>query len=347
MKIVLSTDWHLKFISPFDRVTETGTPSRLQEILDSIDWVIDIGKKHKATYFLGLGDIFDSSERLQTKEGLAILQAFKRISTTFPNRSIFIPGNHDQISASQNILDFFTPSVKVFSSPGIVDIQGARLFFLPYTREKEDVYSKLDEFLTKFDTPSKKYLFGHFWDSAVMSVDPEAVSLNEKYLAFFDRVFLGHFHVPTTDINAKLVYLGTLLNKRFNESGKKGCWILDTEANTLVFHENPHSPEFFNVSDDYVLHNAENLTANAYYKVSCDPLNVLAVTKLLTTVKGFELLNKDTATQSTANINIMSVEKKNTSSLKEYILNNCDIFLPKGVSLEEFKAKGSSYMAGL
>ena len=347
-KILISSDWHLKFISPFDKITESGTPSRLQEILDSINWTLTIAKETKAEYFLGLGDIFDSSDKLQTKESLAILNTFKQIKQQFSEKAIFIPGNHDQISSTQNILDFFSPLIKVFNSAGILDIPNARLFFIPYIRETDKFYEKLDYFINFSDTPEKKYLFAHFWDSTVMSVDPDAIVLSEKHLNFFDRIFSGHFHVPTENNENKLIYSGTLLNKRFNESGKKGCWLLDTKTNKLKFFENPHSPSFYNVTDEYIINNIENLDNNAYYKVSCDPLNVLTINKLLASVKGFELLNKETKeTNNTENLNFLTIEKKNTSTLKDFILNNCNLFLPENISLDEFKERGKSYLSGL
>lgn len=345
-KLVLSTDYHLKFSSQFDRTTDAGIPTRLSEIIDSVDWVLSVGKKQKASYFLGLGDIFDNSEKLLTREGLAIKEMFERISTTYSKTAMFLVGNHDQISADHNILNLFSPAVRVFSSPTFVDIKGARLFFLPYLRESEDVYAAIKEF-EKLDCPGKKYLFAHFWDASVMGVDPDAIDLTKINLDFFHRVFLGHYHVPSANVNNKVIYLGTLLNKKFNETGPKGCWTLDVETNKLEFFRNPNSPEFFALQDSNVLVDAENLVENAYYRIACDPENVLEVTKLLSKVKGFELVSKKDEETDPAKISIMNVEKRNSSSLKDYILANCSIFVPSGIDETEFKDAGIKFMAGL
>ena len=345
-RIVLSTDWHLKFSSQFDRTTETGIPTRLHEIIESVDWAIAVGKKQKDSYFIGLGDIFDSSEKLLTREGLAIKDMFGRIQTAYNKSSMFLVGNHDQISSTHNILDLFSPGVKVFSSPGFVDIKGARLFFLPYLRESEDVYAALKEF-EKYDCPGKKYLFAHFWDTTVMAVDPEAIDLSRVNMNFFNRVFLGHYHVPSSNFSSKVIYLGTLLNKKFNETGPKGCWTLDVETNKLEFFTNPNSPEFFQLQDSNVLHDAENLVENAYYRVACDPEHVLEVTKLLSKVKGFELVSKKDEETDPTKVSIMNVEKRNSSSLKDYIMANCALFIPDGVTEEEFKTQGTTFLAPL
>lgn len=345
MKIVLSTDYHLKFSTQFDRVTERGLPSRLEEIIDSVNWVVETGKKHRATTFVGLGDIFDASERLNTKEGLAIMEMFQHIKAKFAN-NFFLVGNHDQISAEHNILDLFSSIVKVYSKPSFVDVQGARLFFLPYIRESEDVYKALKGF-EALDCPGKKYAFCHFWDSSVMSVDPEAIDLSKVNVNFFDRIFLGHHHVPTSNLASKVVYVGTLLNKKFNETGPKGCWILDTETNHISFYKNPHSPEFFQAMDTTILTDIENLETNAYYRVACSPENVLEVSKILSKTKGFELISKQSDGVDAMKVSILNVEKKNATSLKDYIFSNCSIFTPPGISEEEFKKAGTTFLSSL
>ena len=163
---------------------------------------------------------------------------------------------------------------------------------------------------------------------------------------FFDRIFLGHFHSPTTNVDSKIVYLGTLLNKRFNETGDKGCWILDVDHNSLTFHINPHSPEFIQTLDTAVLADLENLNKNAYYRIACDPENVLEISKLLSTVRGYEIISKKD-TDVVGHISILNVEKKNSSTLKDYILKNCGLFLPEGVTETEFKEAGTTFMANL
>jgi DNA repair exonuclease SbcCD nuclease subunit len=343
--IVLSSDWHLKFTSQFDSLTEKGIPSRLDEIITSVKWVIEQGKKHKAATFIGCGDIFDAPEKLPTREGLAISEMFKQIKGAYSN-SFFIAGNHDQISSDRTILDLFSPLVKVFNNASFVDVADARLFFLPYTREAEDLYAAIKSF-EKFDCPGKKYLFAHFWDKTIMSVDPEAIDLNRINLDFFDRIFLGHFHVPTEDMDSKVIYLGTLLNKRFNETGKKGCWILNTKKNSIKFVENPNSPTFVVTKDTNLLGNIENIITNAYYRVECSPDNVLAITKLLSACKGVEIVSKSTEAEQTNSISLASVEKKNASSLKDYILANCNLFMPDGVTEQEFKTHGQQFLGAM
>ena len=344
-KIIISSDFHLKFSAQFDRMTENNLPSRLEEIIESVNWVVETGKKHKATIFIGCGDVFDASEKLNTKEGLAIMKMFQHIKSKYSN-AFFLVGNHDQISSNHNILDLFSPIVKVFSKPSFIDVPGSRLFLLPYLRESEDTYKAVKDF-EAYDCPGKKYMFGHFWDTSIMSVDAEAIDISKINTGFFDRVFLGHYHVPTANVENKIIYVGTLLNKRFNEIGPKGCWILDTETNKLDFYKNPNSPDFIITQDTNILNSLETLTEQAYYRVACDPSNVLEVTKLLSNVKGFELISKEAEDGISSKISIMNIEKKNSSSLKDYILANCKLFLPENVTEDEFKEAGTTFLSSL
>lgn len=348
MKISLSTDYHLSFSAPLDNINSNGISTRLDEILTSIRWAADTGVKEGATAFLALGDVFDRPEKIPTKEGQHILDTFKYVRSKFQKHTIFLAGNHDQISRDYNILELFSSkeALSVVSKPIILDIDDkSRLFFLPYIREVEDIYSAIEE-LTKFDCAKKKYLFAHFWDTTTIGMDPGSVDLTKINTAFFDRIFLGHFHVPTKDLKSKVIYLGTLLNKKFNETGPKGCWILDTVKNSLKFIHNPHSPEFQTSEDKLILASAATLDKNAYYRVYCEPDNILDVSKLLSSTKGFEILNKKQG-NGQALITIDHIEKKNALSLKDYIIKNCVLFVPSGVTESEFKEKGLELLKDL
>lgn len=345
-KILLATDFHLSFSNQFDRTNSAGISGRLQEILDSIKWAADIGKQKKATHFFGLGDIFDRAERLPTKEGIEIQNTFKYVNDLYNKKCGLLTGNHDKISENTSILDLFQHSIPIFNKVSYLDVDGARLFFVPYLREPDDFYNTMLDIQTNLDCPGKKYLFGHFWDTSIMSVDPEAIDLSKFNMRFFDRIFCGHYHVPTNGLTNLVIYLGTLLNKRFSETGPKGCWLLDIEKNKLEFIKNPHSPEFYSVEDSVILGDPTAIEKNAYYRVYCNADTVCDIQRLLSACKGFEILPKKEAS-ATNSISIESVDKKNNQTLKEYVLANCEIFLPIDIELDEFKTRGSELLSDL
>lgn len=346
-KICLATDFHLSFSQQFDRTNINGISTRLQEILDSIKWAADLGKQKKCTHFFGLGDIFDKAERLPTKEGIEIQNTFNYITGLYKAKCGLLTGNHDKVSDTVSILDLFQHSIPIYNKVEFVDVDEARLFFIPYIREPEDFYKAIEDIKSNWDCPGKKYLFAHFWDTTIMGVDPEAIDLKKFDFRFFDRIFCGHYHVPSNDLSNLVIYLGTLLNKRFSETGPKGAWILDTGKNKIEFIKNPHSPEFFSVEDAVIINNPEIIERNAYYRVYCNADTVMDVGRLLSACKGFEILPKKEASTTSANISIDTVDKKNNQTLKEYVLANCAIFCPEGIETEEFKTRGSELLVDL
>ena len=153
--------------------------------------------------------------------------------------------------------------------------------------------------------------------------------------------------MPTNDLTNLVIYLGTLLNKRFSETGPKGAWILDTDKNKLEFIKNPHSPEFYSVEDTVLLNSPEIVERNAYYRVYCNADFVMDIGRLLSACKGFEILPKREVVAGVANISIESVDKKNNQTLKEYVLANCALFCPEGIDTDEFKTRGSDLLSDL
>ena len=345
-KIVLSSDWHFNFNSQFDRTNSDGVSSRLQEILDSVLWVSDLGKQEGADLFISLGDLFERSDKLPTKEGLAIVACLEKVRAAYkPKNVLALSGNHDQISSDHSIVNLFSNIVRVVNKPTFLDIDGARLFFCPYIRDTEDFYKAMEK-SEECDCPGKKYLLAHFWDTTVMGVDPEAINFSKFNSAFFDRILLGHYHVPTNDLTNLAVYVGTLLNKKFSETGTKGCWIFDVEKNELKFFPNPHSPEFFSTDDTVILNNPSVIESRAYYRVFCDAENVVDIGRLLSQAKGFELLSKKVE-NGDSTVSIDAIEKRNSLTLKDFIFSNAALYAPTGVTPDEFLTRGRELLSDL
>jgi DNA repair exonuclease SbcCD nuclease subunit len=346
-KILLNSDWHFNFNSQFDRTNSNGVSTRLQEIIDSILWAAETGVKQGATLFVTLGDLFERSDKLPTKEGLAIVKCLETVSSWYKARNVMaLVGNHDQISSDHNIVSLFSNIVRVANQPTFLTVDGARLFLCPYIRDQEEFYKTMERFTT-MDCLGKKYLLAHFWDTTVMGVDPEAIDLSRFNAKFFDRIFLGHYHVPTTDLSNLAVYVGTLLNKKFSETGPKGCWILDVETNTIEFFPNPNSPEFFSTEDTVILDNPEVVEERAYYRVFCDAENVVDISRILTKAKGYELLSKKTDTDGNSIVSIDAVEKRNSMTLKDFIFKNALLYTPENVSPDDFLARGKELLSDL
>lgn len=142
-RIILCTDFHISFSNQFDRINSFGISGRLQEILDSIKWAADLGKQKKCSYFFGLGDIFDKAERLPTKEGIEVQNTFKYINGLYRGKCGLLTGNHDKVSDTVSILDLFQDSIKIYNKVDFLDVDDARIYMVPYTREPEDFYKEM------------------------------------------------------------------------------------------------------------------------------------------------------------------------------------------------------------
>jgi len=345
-KILLTSDWHLSFNPPFNRLNIDGESCRLKEILDSVLWAASIGLENGAEYFVSLGDMFDRAEKLPTKEGLSIFNVLTKVSSAYgKNKHIAITGNHCALSSGITIADLFANTLKVINKPSTLDVDGGRLFFCPYVREPEDLYEVLREF-KQCNCPGRKYLFAHFWDTTVMGVDKDSIDLQKVDIRFYDRIFLGHYHAPTKASNNLVVYVGTLLNKSFGETGPKGCWLFDTTKNSIEFIPNPFSPQFYSTEDSVILANPSSIDTNAYYRVSCEAESVTTLTQILSQTKGFELINKKSE-NTDSEVSIDSVEKKNSLSLRDFVFKNASLYVPEGVTLDEFITKGKELLGAL
>lgn len=346
-KICLVSDLHFNFSSPFDKVGTNGYSVRLDEILTSLTWAAKTGKEQGAEYFMILGDLFERADKLPTKEGQVILDCLTSISSMYDKKMIALVGNHDALSSDYNILNLFSATLTIINKPMFLDIPGARLFLCPYIREPEDFYATINKFTSGLDCLGKKYLFAHFWDTTVMGVDAEAIELSKINAQFFSRILTGHYHKPTNDLTNLVVYVGTLLNKKFSETGPKGCWVLDAPKNNLAFIHNPNSPEFLSTEDTVILNDPTLVEPSSYYRVACNAENIVDVSKLLSTAKGFEIVSKKSDDDKCSSVSIDSIEKRNLLTLKDFVFKNCGLYTPENVTESDFRARGLELLSDL
>lgn len=348
-KLIISSDYHLSFNAPFNRITPDGRSTRIDEILESILWVSEEGKQHGAEYFISLGDMFEKADKLLTREGNHIKDCLAQVSSQYgKNKHIALRGNHCSINENYSIVNLFSDTLTPINTPTFLDVDGGRLFFCPYQRESEDIYNTLGSFEKK-DCIGNKYLFGHFWTSDVMAVDSDAIDLDKFNYRFYNRILCGHYHKPSESDDNLITYVGTLLNKSFSETGPKGCWLLDTVSNKIEFIRNPHSPEFFSTEDSAILSNPTTIDSNSYYKVATSAENITHISRLLEEAKGFELVCKtDSTSDDSVNlVSIDTVEKNNSLTLRDFIFKNATLYCPDNIDLESFVSKGKELLGGL
>lgn len=346
-KIVLSSDYHLSFNAPFNKVTPEGRSSRIDEILNSILWAAETGIKNGAEYFISLGDMFEKPDKILTREGNHIRDCLAKVSSMYGKKKhLALRGNHCSINEEYSIVSLFADTLTPINLPTFLDVDGGRLFFCPYQREPEDIYKTLNEFENR-DCPGNKYLFGHFWFNDVMAIDSDAIDLSNFNHRFYNRILCGHYHHISKDLSNLVIYIGTLLNKNFGETGPKGCWILETETNELTFIKNPNSPEFYVVEDTDVFENPSIVEENAYYKIAASAESLTDLNRLLSKSKGYELVCKSSKSDGNTDVSIDAVERHNSLTLRDFIFKNATLYCPEDVSLDDFVLKGRDLLGNL
>lgn len=219
MKTILLGDLHFG---------EKGNSEKFnQQILDFLQWVIDIGKDRGADSIVQMGDWFHHRDKIQVRTLTYARDGARMLGSAFGKENAFVlEGNHD-------------------------------LFYLD--RLDTSSVSVLSEFMTVVDSPTTILdgttlatpwiASGEHWDAVVNAsadhrflmahLELNGFMVNERYvmehghshreLKGYDRVFTGHYH--TFQEKDNILYLGTPYPITMNEANEwHGIFILDTET---------------------------------------------------------------------------------------------------------------------
>lgn len=244
MKIFLISDTHF------------GVRSNSVEWLDIqrsffFDWFIEDVKKRMqpGDEIFHLGDVFDSRQSINLKVLNLGMEVFEALSKIAPVRVIL--GNHDCHDLNSNSVNSvkplgWLPNVTVYEEPEMIELGGKSMLMMPWRANPEKEKECLQQF-KKAD-----YLFCH--------TDVKGAEFNKwtkidhgnevKEFKSFKKVYTGHIHYRQKVGNVNFVGCPYELT-RSDIGNHKGYWILDTEAGTEEFVENPISPRFirFNVEE--------------------------------------------------------------------------------------------------
>lgn len=253
MKICLYTDVHWSVYSSILRQRDNKYSLRLQNLIDSVNFVQRLAENNKCDRIMCLGDFFDKNT-LNAEE----LDALKEIKwANIPQ--YFLVGNHEIVSTSDSY-----SSTQVFTSMGFEVIgsncleitDDAVLMYLPYATEenRESLSDCLDRIYCHYDysfIPDRKIAFSHndikgIRYGAFESKEGYSVDEIEENCSLFIN---GHLHNSGfVNDNETILNLGNLSGMNFSEDGFKydhyAC-ILDTETLKLEFFTNPFSIYFY------------------------------------------------------------------------------------------------------
>ena len=238
-KILIVGDVHWCEFSSIVRRQGKRFSCRLENLIDSVQWVEDLASKDIDEVFY-LGDFFDDSSI--NSEELTALSTVKFSSVPHT----IIVGNHEiSHSNTQKSSAHFFKSMgwRVYDEPSVLSVGSKILGFLPYITETDR------KPLAEYFPCGVDYLFSHN-DLKGMQMGPwkstEGFELLELHECCHDWIFNGHIHNNGT-VGKKIINVGILTGKDFGEDSKlyqHKVYVLDTDTGELTDFVNPYAFNF-------------------------------------------------------------------------------------------------------
>lgn len=300
MRYIVFSDPHIHAFKAYD-----SSGSRLRYCLQAVDNMLAYAYANGINTVLCAGDWYETHKVLHTEVVNKSIDLLQGWAMRAPNMKIYcITGNHDL--GSKNLyghgyvsgIHHLAASCSNFISldNSYVDIEGVRIYGIPYYDYKEDLSKAIDaiaghaqqydgaKILLLHNTPSDlndPHLFADF-------------TINDLRFVNFDQIYCGHIH-STAIMADHFCLVGNLLPKSTDDVGKvKGYWDcsidLATKKRTHAFNVDSSLPVFRygdpkEDTKDYILqaagkvlkkeHGAKELKAMESFKAAALPIDYL------------------------------------------------------------------------
>lgn len=230
MKILIIADNHLVEKSSVIRGQGDKFSDRLENQIKTFEWVNSFGLP-----VIHLGDFMDRP--FMTAQELS---AMEEIKPYFNEGWLFLRGNHEYTSSYDVLGALGVKENQIIRNPLSRNIGGLKALFLPFNSTEED--------LVDCDI-----IFGHI---GIKDIPYGAKGFDWDKIDQHSQIFLnGHLHNRYKFSDLKW-NIGSLTAQNFSDDGlsyRKGAVILDTQAKTLEFVENPYAFNFYKFDwADYV-----------------------------------------------------------------------------------------------
>jgi DNA repair exonuclease SbcCD nuclease subunit len=269
MRILVFTDNH--FCERSSILTKYGTKYsiRLENQIESINWVEQIAKDKDCKMVICLGDFFDKPQL--TDQEITALQDIKW-AENIPH--YFLVGNHE---SEENDLQYSSTKVLesenrvIIDKPFIYDLADIELAFLPYVVESNK--QSLETYFPKTGMP--RILFSHN-DILGLQLGPVVSKIGfsiEEIEANCEFCLNGHLHNGQA-ISNKVLNLGNLTGKDFGEDATRyqhKIIIIDTDTFAFETIENPYAFNFykFDILTKNDLKVLNTVKTNAVVSIKC------------------------------------------------------------------------------
>ena len=262
MKILLFTDLHMCPRASIINKWGTKYPSRLENCIESVNWLERKAEELDCDYIISLGDFFDKPDL--TSETITACQDIQWSEL----QHYHLVGNHDASNSSllfNSVNCLNGDNHKIITEPLMLSAESCDLCFLPYVTECDK--KPLNEYFTERTFNPHKIIFSHNDISGIQMgpvVSKTGFSI-EEIEANCDLFLNGHLHNGQA-LSTKVINLGNLTGKDFGEDALKhshNIAILDTKTMSLSYIENPYAYNFYkiqidNESDIYCLDQLKN-----------------------------------------------------------------------------------------
>ncbi len=266
MKIAIVGDAHWCTYSSIWRQRGNKYSSRLENLINSLNWVERTADIKKTDAVIYMGDFFDRADL--TAEELTALQD---VQFNYQHH-IFLVGNHEIGRATDEFstAHLFTlmADAEIVDAPKCYDVCGKKLGFLPYILEKDrkPLVETLPYCDVIFSHNDIQMDYGNFVSTDGYNPD--------EILNCCQYFFNGHIHNFGTLADGRIINIGNITGQNFSEDGIKyhhQIAILDLDTMSVEYLENPFAVSFYKLTYSEMM---PFLDTNSIVTVKCKPNEV-------------------------------------------------------------------------
>lgn len=325
MQILVVGDVHWQEYSSIIRKQGKTFSVRLENLINSINFVESQSCVHNADAIIYLGDFFDAST-LNYNEITALSQV--HWNHNIPH--YFLVGNHeiatiDTTRSTAHIFKGIGNNFITIDEPISIQQENCSLCFLPYIREN---WKPINEY---FPDASSKIVFSHNDIKGIQMgqwLSKDGLDLNdisENCTLFFN----GHLH-NNQQVKSNVINVGILSGRDFGEDAFKHkhlIYMLNTDTKEYTEIINPYAFNFYKL--DATLNkdlNVSALNANAVITVKCYDTDKVYVQNQLDSclsVIEYRLVIEPTVTQN-VDVTKIDLSVNHIEEFKKYCLTVID-----------------------
>lgn len=246
MKILVYGDPHWCAYSSIVRSRGNKYSTRLENLIQTMNWIEDTAVNNYCERIICLGDFFDRAEL--TGEEITALEEIRWTDIMHT----YIVGNHEMarsdVKMSTAHLFGLSQNFEVADSVGTYNCENVQLCFLPYVLESDR--KPLEEYLVP--TTKDRIIFSHndikdIQMGRFKSTEGFSIEEIERNCRLFVN---GHIH-NTSHVGSKIINLGNITGQNFSEDAnyyRHYALLIDTDTFGVEFIENPYAFNFYKLS---------------------------------------------------------------------------------------------------